>query len=46
LIDELKLHPSIGKEKPQVFKHNLSGYWSRRINQKDSLIDKIEEEKL
>jgi len=30
--------------RPEKLKHNLSGYWSRRINQKDRIIYEIIEE--
>ena len=30
--------PSLGLGKPEPLKHNLSGFWSRRISQKDRLI--------
>jgi toxin YoeB len=46
LVDELKLHPKSGTGKPEALKHGLFGYWSRRINQKDRLVYKIEDEKL
>jgi toxin YoeB len=42
LIDELKEHPETGTGKPEQLKGNLQAYWSRRINQKDRLIYKIE----
>jgi toxin YoeB len=43
IFDELEEHPQTGIGKPEQLKHNLSGYWSRRINQKDRLIYRIEE---
>ncbi|WP_323670358.1 Txe/YoeB family addiction module toxin [Psychroflexus montanilacus] len=30
--------------KPEQLKHNLSGYWSRRINKKDRLIYQVVED--
>ena len=30
--------PSLELGKPEPLKHNLSGFWSRRISQKDRLI--------
>lgn len=44
ILKELEDHPTIGVGNPEQLKHNLTGYWSRRINQKDRLIYKIEEE--
>lgn len=41
LLEELKKHPETGIGKPEKLKHNLSGYWSRRINKKDRLIYEI-----
>ncbi|RYE53247.1 MAG: Txe/YoeB family addiction module toxin, partial [Sphingobacteriales bacterium] len=31
-------HPYIGIGQPEQLKHNLQGFWSRRINQKDRMI--------
>lgn len=41
IFDELKVHPKTGIGQPEVLKHSLSGYWSRKINQKDRLIYKV-----
>lgn len=41
---ELAITPKEGIGKPEMLKHNYAGLWSRRINQKDRLIYKIEEE--
>lgn len=43
IFDELKVHPKTGIGQPEVLKHSLSGYWSRKINQKDRLIYKVNE---
>jgi toxin YoeB len=43
-LNELEEHPATGTGQPEELKHNLSGYWSRRINKKDRLIYKIDEE--
>ena len=32
LLKDIAVHPYSGKGKPEVLKHELSGYWSRRIN--------------
>lgn len=40
---ELEEHPQSGTGSPERLKHELSGFWSRRINQKDRLIYKINE---
>lgn len=44
LLVELVEHPYTGTGKPEDLKGNLSGLWSRRINQKDRLVYKVEEE--
>jgi len=42
LLDELREHPTTGTGKPEPLKHNLSGFYSRRITQEHRLIYKIE----
>ncbi|WP_229213829.1 Txe/YoeB family addiction module toxin [Dyadobacter psychrotolerans] len=32
LLDELIKHPYTGTGQPEQLKHNLTGFWSRRIN--------------
>jgi toxin YoeB len=44
ILDELMEHPYTGVGQPEALKHELSGYWSRRINQKDRMVYKVEEE--
>jgi toxin YoeB len=43
-FDELENHPRTGEGQPEELKNNLSGFWSRRINKKDRLIYKIDDE--
>lgn len=43
-IEELEQHPSIGTGQVEALKHDLSGYWSRRINQEHRLLYSINEE--
>ena len=43
LISELGIHPYSGTGKPEQLKHELHNFWSRRINQKDRLIYRVEE---
>ena len=38
LKEMLRNDPSTGTGKPEPLRHNLSGYWSRRLSQKDRLI--------
>ena len=44
ILEELQLHPRSGTGNPEQLKHQLSGFWSRRINKKDRLIYEIIEE--
>ncbi len=44
IIFELSIHPATGTGNPEQLKHQLSGFWSRRINKKDRLIYEIIEE--
>lgn len=41
---EFEDNPKIGTGNPEQLKHQLSGFWSRRINKKDRLIYEIIEE--
>ncbi len=43
LIENIKITPYEGLGKPEALKNNLSGYWSRRINQEHRLVYKIED---
>lgn len=44
ILEELEVNPKTGTGSPEQLKHQLSGYWSRRINKKDRLIYEIIEE--
>jgi len=43
ILVELTETPYTGIGHPEALKHELSGFWSRKINQKDRLIYKVEE---
>ena len=43
LKEMLRGDPAVGLGKPELLKHNLSGFWSRRLSQKDRLIYKFDE---
>ena len=43
LKEMLRGDPSTGIGKPEALCHNLSGYWSRRLSQKDRLIYKFDD---
>jgi len=38
LIEEIRRSPFSGKGNPEPLKHNLSGYWSRRIADEHRLV--------
>jgi toxin YoeB len=44
LFNELKQHPTTGTGQPEMLKHNLQGFYSRRINKKHRLVYSIKEE--
>jgi len=41
LLIAIQENPFSGIGKPEALKHNLTGYWSRRINQEHRLVYKI-----
>lgn len=41
LIKDIQLHPFEGIGKPEPLKHQLSGKWSRRINQEHRIIYQV-----
>lgn len=43
IILELSNHPETGIGNPERLKFELFGYWSRRINKKDRMIYRIDE---
>lgn len=42
LFEELELHPQTGTGKPEQLKGDLSGYWSRKIDKKNRLVYRID----
>ncbi|MEI6728432.1 MAG: Txe/YoeB family addiction module toxin [bacterium] len=42
LIKELFKNPFVGIGKPEPLKQNLTGFWSRRIDEKNRVVYKIE----
>jgi toxin YoeB len=46
LIAEVKREPFSGVGKPEPLKHALSGYWSRRINDEQRMVYRIEADAL
>lgn len=41
LLKDILRHPYEGIGKPEALKNNLSGFWSRRINDKHRLVYRI-----
>lgn len=46
LIEETKRHPFEGIGKPEPLKANLSGYWSRRVDDKNRLVYSVEDDSI
>ena len=46
LLADIQMHPKTGIGKPKLLKGNLSGYYSRRVNKKDRLIYRINNENI
>jgi toxin YoeB len=44
LLKELEQNPFEGTGKPEPLKHELSGYWSRRISREHRLVYTVKEE--
>ncbi len=44
LLEEIKEHPLTGTGKPEPLKHELTGYWSRRINKVHRLVYEVEDQ--
>jgi toxin YoeB len=46
LLNNIQKEPFTGLGKPEQLKYDLSGYWSRRINEEHRLVYKIENEEI
>ena len=44
MIKDIEKNGYEGIGKPEALRHRLSGYWSRRISEKDRLVYRIDEE--
>lgn len=44
ILIQLTETPYEGEGKPEQLKHEFSGYWSRRINQKDRMVYRVAED--
>ena len=43
LLSDIERNGNIGIGKPEALRHELSGYWSRRITDKDRLIYRFDD---
>lgn len=43
LKEMLRGDPATGLGKPEALRHNLAGFWSRRLSQKDRIIYKFDD---
>ncbi|MDR2573408.1 MAG: Txe/YoeB family addiction module toxin [Desulfovibrio sp.] len=46
LIEDIMQNPCSGLGKPEPLKHDLAGYWSRRISREHRLVYKVEDDTL
>lgn len=46
LKEMLRADPATGLGKPEQLRHNLTGFWSKRISQKDRLIYKFDDKSI
>ena len=46
ILKELTENPFDGTGNPEPLKYDLAGYWSRRINKKDRIIYKVNEDRV
>ena len=46
LIEQTKRESFEGVGKPEPLKHNLTGYWSRRINEEHRMVYKVTDDAL
>ncbi len=46
LLEQMRRTPLEGDGQPEALRGNLSGMWSRRINQKDRIIYKVHENEI
>lgn len=44
LKEMLRGNPRLGLGKPEPLKHNLSGFWSRRLSQKDRVVYQFDDQ--
>ncbi|MDR1504670.1 MAG: Txe/YoeB family addiction module toxin [Prevotella sp.] len=44
LLEDIAEHPFIGIGKPEPLRHDLTGYWSRRINSEHRIIYSVHDD--
>ncbi|MDR2003989.1 MAG: Txe/YoeB family addiction module toxin [Prevotella sp.] len=44
LLEDISEHPFIGIGKPEPLRHDLAGYWSRRINSEHRIIYSVHDD--
>lgn len=44
ILSELSENPYLGTGQPEQLKHELTGYWSRKINPKDRIVYRVDED--
>jgi toxin YoeB len=44
VLKELEIHPFVGTGQPEQLKYELTGKWSRRLNQRDRMIYEVHED--
>ena len=46
LLKDISRHPHTGLGKPEMLKHDLAGFWSRRIDHEHRLVYRVKVEQL
>ena len=46
LLKDISRHPFSGLGKPEMLKHDLAGFWSRRIDQEHRLVYRVTEDEI
>ena len=46
LLKDITRHPFTGLGKPEMLKHDLSGFWSRRIDQEHRLVYTVRDDEI
>ena len=46
LLKDIARHPHTGLGKPEMLKHDLAGFWSRRLDHEHRLVYRVKDEML